>query len=135
MPNFFVEFGKICQCYLKHSSSIKIWIYTANVLPNSEHFFKKLSSTRQKFGRINYALVWKALFVEKMMSSTFEFLYSNKFHFISNLFLLFSVSFQFILLFVHKQRSILATFFKAEWQIFPTRSCVGKQREKGSTRD
>ena len=35
-------------------------------------------------------LVWKGLFVENIMSIIFEFLYSNKFHSISNLFLLFS---------------------------------------------
>ena len=53
------------------------------------------------------------------MSIIFEFLYSSKFHSISNLFLLFSslfshfsVSFQSVLLFVYKRRSALASFLR-----------------------
>ena len=40
-------------------------------------------------------LVWKRLFVENLMSVIFEFLYSNKFYSIFNLFLLFSSLFSY----------------------------------------
>ena len=82
-------------------------------------------------------LVWKGLFVFKnIMSMIFEFLHFNKLHSIWNLSSFsplsshFSVSFQ--LLFVYKRRGFT---FTAGRQKFPTRVCVGKQREKDSTRD
>ena len=81
-------------------------------------------------------LVWKGLFVKNIMSMIFEFLHFNKLHSIWNLssfspfYSHFSVSFQ--LLFVYKRRGFT---FTAGRQKFPTRFCVGKQREKDSTRD
>ena len=71
--------------------------------------------------------VWKGLFVENIMSMIFEFsFYSNKFHSICNLYLLysslfshFSVSSQSVLLFVYKRRSALASFLRQDGKNFP----------------
>ena len=138
MVNFYVA-RNTCVITYNTSSQCMTWIQSTKSYWHNRKCPNPCASNSPLCFAVPYVyFVWKGLFVENIMSIIFEFPYSNKFHSIFNLFLLYSSLFshfsvRFVVCLQAKKRSRF--IFTAGRQKFPTRFCVGKQREKGSTRD